>query len=117
MNHVVASHDPTWHGEMEAIRSACITLQSFKLTGCILYTSAEPCPMCMAACYWAGLEHVYYAATVDDAAKYGNFDDRPIYEQLALPKEKRSIKFTQLLRNEAIKVWKKYQKKPNRIHY
>jgi len=54
---------------------------------------------------------------VDDAAKYGNFDDRPIYEQLALPKEKRSIKFTQLLRNEAIKVWKKYQKKPNRIHY
>jgi tRNA(Arg) A34 adenosine deaminase TadA len=117
MNRVVASHDPTWHGEMEAIRLACITLQSFKLPGCILYTSAEPCPMCMAACYWAGIDEVYYAASVEDAATYGNFDDRPIYEQLALPKERRSLKLTQLLRDEAIAVWKKYQAKPDKIGY
>ncbi len=117
MNRVVASHDPTWHGEMEAIRLACITLQSFKLTGCILYTSAEPCPMCMATCYWAGIEEVYYAATVEDALEYGDFDDRPIYEQLALPKEQRFIKMTQLLQNEAVNVWKEYRDMPGRVPY
>jgi len=117
MNRVVASHDPTWHGEMEAIRLACITLKSFKLTGCILYTSAEPCPMCMATCYWAGLEQVFYAATVHDAMKYGNFDDSPIYAQLALPKEERSIKLTQLCQEEAVEVWKQYQAKPDKIQY
>jgi tRNA(Arg) A34 adenosine deaminase TadA len=117
MNRVVASHDPTWHGEMEAIRLACITLQSFKLPGCILYTSAEPCPMCMAACYWAGIEQVFYAATVEDAFEYGNFDDRPIYEQLALPKEERSIQLTQLCQAEAVEVWKEYQAKPGKVPY
>ena len=117
MNRVVASHDPTWHAEMEAIRLACITLQSFKLPGCILYTSAEPCPMCMATCYWAGIEQVFYAATVEDALEYGNFDDRPIYEQLALPKEQRSIKMTQLLQKEAVDVWKQYKAKPDKVPY
>ena len=117
MNRVVASHDPTWHAEMEAIRLACITLQSFKLPGCILYTSAEPCPMCMASCYWAGIEQVYYAATVEDALEYGDFDDRPIYEQLALPKEKRSIKMTQMLQEEAVDVWKQYKAKPDKTAY
>jgi len=117
MNRVVASHDPTWHAEMEAIRLGCITLQSFKLPGCILYTSAEPCPMCMATCYWAGIGEVYYAASVEDAFEYGNFDDRPIYEQLALPKEKRSIKLTQMLREEAVVVWKQYQAKPDKVQY
>ena len=117
MNRVVASHDPTWHAEMEAIRMASITLQSFKLDRCILYTSGEPCPMCMAACYWAGIEEVYYASTYDDAKKYGNFDDAPIFEQLALPKEKRSIKLTQLLRGEAIEVWEQYHAMPGRIEY
>jgi guanine deaminase len=117
MNRVVASHDPTWHAEMEAIRLACITLQSFKLPGCTLYTSAEPCPMCMATCYWAGIEQVFYAATVADAFEYGNFDDRPIYEQLALPKEKRSIKLTQMLRDEAVVVWKEYKAKPDKVQY
>jgi tRNA(Arg) A34 adenosine deaminase TadA len=117
MNRVVASHDPTWHAEMEAIRLACVTLQSFKLPGCVLYTSAEPCPMCMAACYWAGIEQVFYAASVDDAHEYGDFDDRPIYEQLALPKERRAIKLTQMLREEAVVVWKEYAKKPDRVPY
>jgi len=117
MNRVVASHDPTWHAEMEAIRSASITLQSFKLDGCTLYTSAEPCPMCMAACYWAGIDEVFYAATVEDALEYGNFDDRPIYEQLALPKEQRKVKLTQMSRDEAVVVWKKYKAKPDKIQY
>ena len=117
MNRVVATHDPTWHAEMEAVRLACVTLQSFKLPGCILYTSAEPCPMCMAACYWAGIEQVFYAATIEDALQYGEFDDRPIYEELALPKEKRSIRMTQLLRDEAVVVWKRYHAKPDRVRY
>jgi guanine deaminase len=117
MNRVVASHDPTWHAEMEAIRSASVTLQSFKLTNCVLYTSAEPCPMCLAASYWAGIEQIFYAASVEDAFEYGNFDDRPIYEQLALPKEQRSLKLIQLLRDEAIVVWKQYRAKPDKIQY
>ena len=73
--------------------------------------------MCLAASYWAGIEQVFYAASVEDAFEYGNFDDRPIYEQLALPREQRSIKLTQLLRDEAIVVWKQYQAKPDKIHY
>jgi tRNA(Arg) A34 adenosine deaminase TadA len=71
----------------------------------------------MATCYWAGIEEVYYAATVDDALEYGDFDDRPIYEQLALPKEQRSIRLTQILREEAVEVWKEYQAKPDRVRY
>lgn len=117
MNRVVASHDPTWHAEMEAIRLACITMKSFKLPNATLYTSAEPCPMCMATCYWAGITQVYYAATVEDALKYGDFDDRPIYEQLALPKEQRTIKMTQLLQKEAVEVWKQYHDKADRVRY
>jgi tRNA(Arg) A34 adenosine deaminase TadA len=117
MNRVVASHDPTWHAEMEAIRLAAVTLQRFKLTGCVLYTSAEPCPMCLAACYWAGIDQVYYAASVDDAFTFGNFDDRPIYEQLALPKERRAVRLTQLLRDEAVAVWERYQAKPDKVPY
>src|SRR5258708_3681170 len=79
--------------------------------------SIEPCTMCLAASYWAGIEKIFYAASVEDAFEYGNFDDRPIYEQLALPKEQRSIKLTQLLRDEAIVVWKQYQAKPDKTHY
>src|SRR5215472_6766406 len=78
-NRVVAENDPTWHGEMEAIRKACKKVGHFKLTGCILYSSAECCPMCAAAAYWAGIEKIYYGATVADALEYGNFDDSMIY--------------------------------------
>ncbi len=117
MNRVVASHDPTWHAEMEAIRLACITLQSFKLSGCTLYTSAEPCPMCLATAYWAGVERIYYAATVEDALLYGDFDDSFIYKELALPKEQRSIRMTGMLREEAVEVWKKYKAKPDKVPY
>jgi guanine deaminase len=117
MNRVVASHDPTWHAEMEAIRLACITLQSFKLKGCTLYTAGEPCPMCMATAYWAELDRIFYSATVEDAFTYGQFDDRYIYKELALPPEKRKIPMQQMLREEAVEVWKKYQAKPDKIPY
>ena len=109
MNRVLASHDPTWHGEMEAIRLACITLRGHKLTGCTLYTSSHPCPMCVAASYWAGIEHIYYSATVEETSKYGQFDNRFLYKELALPPEQRRLPLTRLLPEEAVEVWKKYQ--------
>ncbi len=109
MNRVIASHDPTWHGEMEAIRLACITLQSSKLTGCTLYTTSEPCPMCVAASYWADIERIYFRATVEETLKYGKFDNRFVYLELALPPEQRQIPLTRLLPEEAVEVWKKYQ--------
>lgn len=109
MNRVLASHDPTWHGEMEAIRLACITLQSPKLTGCTLYTTSEPCPMCVAASYWAGIERIYYSATVEDTAKYGKMDNRFLYKELALPPDQRKLPITRILPEEAVEVWKKYQ--------
>lgn len=117
MNRVVASRDPTWHAEMEAIRLAGITLQSFKLDGCTLYSSAECCPMCLAAAYWAGIETVYYGATVDDALTYGNFDDSFIYRELALPADQRKLPMRQVLRDEAVEIWKRYQAKPDRVPY
>ena len=117
MNRVVASHDPTWHAEMEAIRLACITLQSFKLKGCTLYTAGEPCPMCMATAYWAEIDRIFYGATAEDAFTYGQFDDRYIYKELALPPEQRKIRMEQMLREEAVEVWKKYQAKPGKVSY
>jgi tRNA(Arg) A34 adenosine deaminase TadA len=113
MNRVAASHDPTWHAEMEAIRLACITLQSFKPTGCTLYTTSAPCPMCVAASYWAGIERIYYSATVEDTLQYGKFDNRFVYRELALPPEQRQIPLTRLLPGEAVEVWKKYQAMPD----
>jgi tRNA(Arg) A34 adenosine deaminase TadA len=109
MNRVLASHDPTWHGEIEAIRLACITLQSPKLTGCTLYTISDPCPMCVAAAYWAGIERIYFSATVEDTLKYGGFDNRFLYKELALPPEQRQLALTRLPLEEAVNVLKKYQ--------
>jgi tRNA(Arg) A34 adenosine deaminase TadA len=109
MNRVLASHDPTWHGEIEAIRLACITLQSPQLTGCTLYTISDPCPMCVAASYWAGIERIYYSATVEDTLKYGGFDNRFLYKELALPPEQRRLPLTRLPLAEAVDVLKKYQ--------
>jgi tRNA(Arg) A34 adenosine deaminase TadA len=111
MNRVIASHDPTWHGEIEAIRLACITLKTHQLSGCILYTSSEPCPMCVAASYWAGIEHIYYSATVEETLRYGKFDNRWLYQELALSPAQRRLPLTQMLPLEAGEVWKKYQVK------
>jgi len=111
MNRVLASHDPTWHGEMEAIRLACVTLQSSRLTGCTLYTTSDPCAMCLAASYWAEIEAIYYGATVEETNKYGKFDNRFLFRELALPVEERKIPLVRLLPDEAVAVWKKYQDK------
>lgn len=116
-NRVVAENDPTWHGEMEAIRLACKKLGSFKLWGCTMYTSAEPCPMCAAASYWAGIERVFYGATVDDALEYGGFDDRMIFGQLRNLTQSRTLPAEQILQGEAVVVWKKYKEKPDKVSY
>jgi tRNA(Arg) A34 adenosine deaminase TadA len=116
-NRVVAENDPTWHGEIDAIRKACKSQGSFKLRDATLYTSAEPCPMCMAAAYWAGIGRIFYASTNADALAYGNFDDSMIYAELKKPTAERSIPTRQMMRDEAVEVWKKYQKKSDRVQY
>lgn len=114
-NRVVAENDPTWHGEMEAIRNACKAEGSFKLDGATLYTSSEPCPMCMAATYWAGISKVFYAAQIEDALEYGNFDDSKIYVELRKPVGDREIPITQIMRKESVEIWKQYQQKTDKV--
>ena len=116
-NRVVAENDPTWHAEMAAIRNACRAQGGFKLRAATLYASGEPCPMCMAACYWAGVKAVVYASTNADALKYGNFDDSMIYRELAKPAAQRSIPSRQFMQAEAIEVWKQYRAKTDRVPY
>jgi guanine deaminase len=116
-NQVVANNDPTWHGEMHAIRNACAALKTIKLDGCIIYTSSEPCPMCLATCYWAGLDGVFCGAEVADSKKYGGFDDSFIYEQFTKPASARIITQTQLLRDDAVKVWKEYASLSDNVPY
>ncbi|KMO34620.1 dCMP deaminase [Methylobacterium variabile] len=116
-NRVVAENDPTWHAEMAAIREACKTAGSFKLPGATLYTSAEPCPMCMAAAYWAGISRIFYASTNEDALRHGNFDDSMIYEEIRKPAAERKIPIRQMMRAEAIEVWKRYEAKADRVPY
>jgi tRNA(Arg) A34 adenosine deaminase TadA len=117
MNHVIAQNDPTWHGEMHAIRQACALLKKPKLDGCILYTSSEPCPMCLATAYWAGLDGIFYGAAVADSKKYGNFDDEFIYAQFAAPVKDRAIPQQSLLRSEAVDVWKEYSRRKDKVDY
>ena len=115
-NEVVARTDPSAHAEVLAIRAACRKLNTFQLTGCDLYTSCEPCPMCMGLIYWARPKSVYYANTAADAARIG-FDDAFIYRELALPNAQRSLKMQQVLREEALAAFEGWQKKPNKIPY
>ncbi|WP_337175512.1 nucleoside deaminase [Paludisphaera sp.] len=117
VNHVVAQNDPTWHGEMHAIRQACALLKKPKLEGCILYSSSQPCPMCLATAYWAGLDGIVYGATVEDSKEYGNFDDAFIYEQFAAAPAERAIPEQSLLREEAVEVWKEYQRRADKVDY
>ncbi|WP_037317341.1 nucleoside deaminase [Salegentibacter sp. Hel_I_6] len=115
-NKVTASNDPTAHAEVVAIRKACEKLQDFQLENCILYTSCEPCPMCLGAIYWARPEKVYYALTREDAAKIG-FDDQFIYDEIALKMGDRKIPFENLMREEGLPVFQKWEAKGDRIDY
>jgi guanine deaminase len=117
MNHVVAQNDPTWHAEMQAIRQACALVRKPKLDGCILYTSSEPCPMCMATAYWAGLDGIFRGAVVEDSKRYGNFDDNFIYAEVAKPAKDRAISLQELLRPEAVEVWKEYYDRADKQDY
>lgn len=116
-NQVMVQHDATWHGEMQAIREAGKFLGTAHLTGGTLYTSAEPCPMCLTAAYWARISRIYYAARCEDAQHYGEFDDVNFYEELAKSVTERGIPMTELLREEAIEVWKRFAAMPDRPHY
>lgn len=115
-NQVIATNDPTAHGEMTAIRNACKRINSFSLEGCTLYTSGEPCPMCLSAIYWARIEQVFYGFNVEAAAKV-EFDDRFIYEQLKKPLAQRKIPEIQILDAEALEVLKIYAANPDRVRY
>ena len=116
-NQVVSENDPTWHGEMEAIRAAAKKLGTFDLSGGTLYTSGEPCPMCAGAIFWARIDRVVYASTIADALRFGQFDDQPIYEDLAKPIAERLTPAAQCLGDEMLELWRRYEAKPDRIRY
>lgn len=115
-NRVTSTNDPTAHAEIVAIRDACSRLETFSLAGCEIYSTCEPCPLCLAAIYWSRLSHVYYAATCDDAAAAG-FDDRYFYHELRKPVGERAIPMEQALRDEALTALKAWMKKSDRIRY
>jgi tRNA(Arg) A34 adenosine deaminase TadA len=115
-NQVTSSNDPTAHAEVVAIRNACSSLGSFQLDGCSLYTSCEPCPMCLGAIYWARPEKVFFACTREDAASVG-FDDELIYNEIMLPNAERIRVMVNLLRNEGIELFREWAAKPDKIEY
>ena len=115
-NQVTSSNDPTAHAEVMAIRNACEKLGTFDLSGYEIYTSCEPCPMCLSAIYWARLEKIYYANTREDAAKI-DFDDEFLYQEVKKPLNERKIPCEQILREEAQLVFKKWEEKEDKIPY
>jgi tRNA(Arg) A34 adenosine deaminase TadA len=115
-NCVTSANDPTAHAEVLAIRRACTELGTFELKECDLYTSCEPCPMCLGAVYWARLERVYFASTAQDAAEAG-FDDSLIYRELVLPHPERKIPLTQMMREEALTAFRNWLGTSNKTHY
>ena len=115
-NKVTSSNDPTAHGEIVAIREACKSINNFSLNGCELYSTCEPCPMCLAAIYWARIDKVYYANTRKDAQKIG-FDDSLIYSEFQKNIDKRKIPMIQMLRNEALKAFELWDKKIDKVKY
>ena len=116
LNQVTSTNDPTAHAEMLAIRQACAKLRVFELKDCELYTSCEPCPMCLGAIYWARLSRIYFANTHEDAAKIG-FDDSFIYSELQLPHSERHIPTIQMMREEALAGFRAWTDKPDKIPY
>ncbi len=115
-NQVTSTLDPTAHAEIVAIRSASKALANFQLAGCDLYTTCEPCPMCLGAIYWARLDRIYYASTRDDAAQIG-FDDSFIYDQIALPPPSRQIEMIQTMREQALHAFREWEKSQTKIRY
>lgn len=115
-NQVTSANDPTAHAEVMAIREACRALGTFSLEGCEMYTSCEPCPMCLAAIYWARLERAYFANNREDAARIG-FDDSFLYEEVAKPIDKRSLPLVHLPSAEAGSVFQEWQNKEDKIPY
>ena len=115
-NKVLVTNDPTAHAEVTAIRDACQTLNNFQLDGCEIYTSCEPCPMCMGAIYWSRPDRVYYANTRFDAARIG-FDDSMIYQELTVPLDERKISLSCVGREHAIKVFEEWLSKGDKTLY
>lgn len=115
-NQVTSTNDPTAHAEVTAIRAACKKLRTFRLSDCELYTSCEPCPMCLSAIYWARFKRVYYGNTRSDAAKI-QFDDDWIYREVARPIARRKLEMRQLLRDEALKVFTEWEAKTDKVRY
>ncbi|MGC2832113.1 MAG: nucleoside deaminase [Candidatus Acidiferrum sp.] len=116
VNRVTSTNDPTAHAEILAIRQACVTLGVFELKDCELYTSCEPCPMCLGAIYWARLSRIYFANTAEDAAKIG-FDDSFIYGELKEPHSQRRIPEIQMMRQEALEGFAAWTAKPDKLPY
>ena len=115
-NRVISSNDPTAHGEIMAIRDACTRISCYDLTGSELYTSGQPCPMCLSATYWARLDRVFYGFGIEDAAQAG-FDDQLIFEELNKQPTQRRIPEIQILKTEALKVLSDYTANPYRVKY
>jgi guanine deaminase len=115
-NQVTSTNDSTAHAEMVAIREACRKLGAFDLEACEIYTSCEPCPMCLGAIYWARLSRVYFA-NADADASHAGFDDSLIYRELALPYSQRKIPMIQMMREEALAAFRAWENKSNKIEY
>jgi guanine deaminase len=115
-NQVTTTNDPTAHAEIVAIRNACAALRSFQLSGCEIYATCEPCPMCLGAIFWARPTKVFYANTKEDAAGAG-FDDSFIYSQIALPPPARAIPMLQMMRDDGLAAFREWEKKPDKITY
>lgn len=115
-NRVTSTNDPTAHAEVVAIREACKTLDAFQLDGCSIYTSCEPCPMCLGAIYWARPAQVFYACTREDAAAVG-FDDDFIYDEISLPNQDRERVMINLLRDEGVALFQAWDAKTDKIEY
>ena len=116
VNRVTANNDPTAHAEVSAIRAACQREESFKLEGCTIYTSCEPCPMCLSAIYWAGISRICFANTKQDAENI-NFGDKFIYEEIGRPISKRTIPTESFMREEALKAFREWEAKTDKVEY
>lgn len=116
VNRVTADNDPTAHAEVNAIREACRKLKTFKLEGCVVYSSCEPCPMCLSALYWAGVKRIYFGNTKEDAARI-NFSDKFIYEEIEKQPSDRQTPGIHVGNRETIRAFEKWASKPDKIEY